>query len=119
MVDKSIGQRQQVWLQWKQEFQLDPRVYAWFDFDQSSISLRRVNGIVPKIEPLTGTLVGCRVAEGRWPLENSLEFKHPGDRVRLSLPEQLESMTLMTWLRIDGLDRSFSGLLMSVLRVHQ
>jgi hypothetical protein len=113
LVDESIGQRQETWLQWKRSFTKDPRIYGWFDFDQESISLRRMQGLVPTDAPMTGALVGCRVAAGRWPGNTSLEFKHPGDRVRLSLPEELESVTLMAWLRIDGLDRRFNGLLMS------
>ncbi len=133
LVSQSIGQRQRTWLQWKKSFTNDRRVYGWFDFDRQSTSIRRLRGLVPTNAPLTGTpltgtpltrtpltrtpltgaLVGCRAAAGRWPDETSLEFKHPGDRVRLSLPEEFESMTLMVWTRIDALDHRFNGLLMS------
>lgn len=113
MVADATQQRHQTWLQWKHSFRKDPRIYAWFDFDPDRISLRRIHGLTPESDPLGGTLVGCRKADGRWPGESSLEFKHPGDRVRVFLPGELEAMTAMAWVRIDSLDRPFNGLLMS------
>lgn len=113
MVADATQQRHRSWLRWKHSFKNGPRVQAWFDFSPELISHRRIHGLVPESDPLTGTLVGCSMADGRWPGESSLEFKHPGDRVRVSLPIELEAMTLMAWVRIDGLDRSFNGLLMS------
>lgn len=113
MVADATQERHQAWLGWKHSLKTDPRIYAWFDFDPDLIALRRIHGLVPDSDPLTGTLVGCRQAEGRWLGESALEFKHPGDRVRVSLPGELEALTAMAWVRIDSLDRSFSGLLMS------
>ena len=113
LVEQSIVQRRDEWRKYKQALQRDDRVYAWFDFDHELMVRRRVRGSVPSSNAFSGALVGCRLASGRWPEETSLEFKHPGDRVRLSLPDEFDSVTLVAWVRVDGLDRSFSGLLMA------
>lgn len=60
-----------------------------------------------------GSIVGCAWTEGRWPGKRALEFRNVSDRVRLSLPENVEALTLTTWVRINSLDRAFNSLLMS------
>jgi hypothetical protein len=42
-----------------------------------------------------------------------LEFKHPGDRVRLQIPGEFDSLTYSAWVRIDGLDRPFIALMLT------
>jgi hypothetical protein len=49
------------------------------------------------------SMVGCQLAEGRWPGKGAVEFNRPDDRMRLNLPGGYESMTLLAWLRVDSL----------------
>jgi hypothetical protein len=43
-----------------------------------------------------------------------LEFKSPGDRVRINLKkDEYEGLTMAAWIRVDGLDRKYNALLMS------
>jgi hypothetical protein len=58
------------------------------------------------------TIVGCRRAEGRWPEKQALEFQSVNDRVRLAVPGDFDSLTLLAWVRIKGLDRQFNSLFM-------
>ena len=62
---------------------------------------------------LKGAIVGCEWSEGRWPDKSSLQFKRPGDRVRINIPGEFESLTFSTWLRVDGLDRQYNSLLLT------
>ncbi len=45
--------------------------------------------------------------------KDALEFKHPGDRVRLQIPGEFDSLTYSAWVRIDGLDRPFIALMLT------
>ena len=63
--------------------------------------------------PLDGAIIGARWAEGRWTGKKALEFKGPGDRVRFQDAGEYESLTLMTWVRVDALDRAFNGLMLT------
>ena len=42
-----------------------------------------------------------------------MQFKRPGDRVRITIPGEFESLTYSTWLRVDGLDRTHHSLLLT------
>ncbi|MFO0810715.1 MAG: LamG-like jellyroll fold domain-containing protein [Gemmataceae bacterium] len=60
-----------------------------------------------------GAVVGCEWAVGRWPGKQALEFKRPGDRVRLTVPGEYDALTFAAWVRFDALDHVYSGLLMT------
>ena len=62
---------------------------------------------------IEGAIVGCEWAVGRWPGKTSLQFKRPGDRVRVTIPGEFESLTYSTWVRVDGLDRNRNSLLLT------
>lgn len=72
------------------------------------------NFVIPKRPYSHGSAVGARWVEGRWPGKQALEFKSPGDRVRINLKkDKYEGLTLAAWIRVDGLDRKYNALLMS------
>ena len=50
---------------------------------------------------------------GRWPGKTSLQVKRPGDRVRITIPGEFESLTYSTWVRVDGLDRARHSLMLT------
>jgi len=56
-------------------------------------------------------VVGCAVAEGRWPLLRAVEFRGPGDRLRLEVGEAFEAVTLLAWVRFDTLPNTYHALL--------
>lgn len=91
----------------------DPRVAACFSFDRTQGRDRVLTGFTGTGETLKGAIVGCEWSEGRWAGKSALEFKRPGDRVRINIPGEFKSLTYSTWLRVDGLDRQFSSLLLT------
>ncbi|QDU11377.1 LamG-like jellyroll fold domain-containing protein [Gimesia aquarii] len=60
-----------------------------------------------------GAIIGCRWTEGRWAGKKALEFKRPNDRVRLDIPGEFDSLTLTTWMRLDGFDRHFNSIMLT------
>jgi hypothetical protein len=92
----------------------DPRLIAYYPFARDLARPGRlVNDSVTRDEAIAGSIVGCSWSQGRWPGKDALEFKRPGDRVRITLPVAYESLTLMAWVRPDSVDNCFASLLLS------
>lgn len=91
----------------------DARVAVYYSFEDSPAWSRELRCQRPERSPLDGAIIGARWTEGRWAGKKALEFKSPGDRVRFQDAGEYESLTLMTWVRVDGLDRPFSGLMLT------
>ena len=62
------------------------------------------SSIVPRNRDLDGAIVGAKRVAGRWPNKGAIEFKRPGDRVRVDIPGEFESLTFACWVKIDSLD---------------
>lgn len=92
----------------------DPRLLAYYAMEQIVPGERVVRNVAEPCEPRRdGGAVGVAWAAGRWPEKSALEFKRPGDRVRLDLDGTYSALTLTCWVRIDGLDRKYNGLLLT------
>jgi ferric-dicitrate binding protein FerR (iron transport regulator) len=102
--------------QWRQQSDVlrsDPRILAYFGFENHRPWQRLLEPSGPFADRLpVGAIVGCRWAEGRWPEKQALEFKSTEDRVRIDVPGEFDSITLACWVRIDGFDRWLSSLLL-------
>lgn len=92
----------------------DPSLLVHFDFEPTDLADWRLpNASKRKDAASDATIVGCQWTEGRWPDKRALEFRNVSDRVRLSVPGEYESLTLATWVRVQGLDRQINSLFMS------
>ncbi|TWU66678.1 LamG-like jellyroll fold domain-containing protein [Crateriforma conspicua] len=91
----------------------DPRVILHYGFAKEEPSGRMLQSHLAQRGKRDGAIIGCRWTEGRWPGKDALEFKHPGDRIRLQIPGQYDSLTYSAWVRIDGLDRPFIALMLT------
>ena len=106
------------YLEWKESsirIANDPRLIAYFDFEDLTNSSRRlrnraVNGLGSEFD---GGIVGARVTHGRWPQKTSLDFRSEGDRVRFDIPGEWEALSLFAWVRIDALDRGLNSLFLT------
>lgn len=99
------------WLQDREAIQSHPDLIAYFDFEPDTAYPQTLANL--KDERTNGAVIGSRWAEGRWPGKGALEFKRPHDRVRLNIPGTFESLTMTTWLRLDGFDRFFNSILLT------
>lgn len=91
----------------------DPRIAVYYSFNEAPEWTRELRSQRPERSPLDGAIIGARWTEGRWAGKKALEFKCPGDRVRFQDAGEYESLTLMSWVRVDALDRPFSGLMLT------
>lgn len=94
--------------QWKNRVALSghPATLVHFDFEAGLPfqNLARAD-YVP-------TVTGCDIAEGRGPGTHALAFQTPGSRVRMTVPGEFQSLTLLAWVRWDGQRHSQHSLLM-------
>lgn len=106
--------RYNAWAELSRKIRADPSVILYFSFEGQQQWDRTLRGQgVGGPARLDGAIVGCRWVEGRWPGKAALDFKRPSDRVRVHVSGIFETLTLMTWVRVDGFDRLFSSLLLS------
>ena len=91
----------------------DPRIAVYYSFEDAPAWSRELRCQRPERSPLDGAIIGARWTEGRWSGKKGLEFRGPGDRVRFQDAGEYESLTLMTWVRVDGIERPFNGLMMT------
>ena len=111
-VDARTAQRANLWKQHKRDMNQDPRLVAFYAFEHDEEDERTLGSHRKPDQLLDGAIVGCEWSEGRWPGKDALEFKRPGDRVRIHIPGEYDSLTLAAWVRVDGLDRNYNSILM-------
>lgn len=116
-LSQMTGVRQQgqliEWRAFRDSLQGDPRVVVYFPFDRIDSDDRLLVGHGTNGVTIEGAIVGCEWSEGRWPGKTSLQFKRPGDRVRITVPGEFESLTYSIWVRVDGLDRIRNSLMLT------
>ncbi len=106
--------RFQTWKAASELLRRDPRLIAYYAFDQGNEWKRRLkSSIEPMNTELDGAIVGARPVSGRWASKEALEFKKPGDRVRVQIPGEYGSLTFACWVKIDSLDRLFNSLFLT------
>lgn len=103
------------WTEASLDLRRDPRLVAYYDFENLTLESRRLRNRAPGDLPseLDGGIVGAKVTEGRWPGKGALDFRRVGDRVRFQIPGEFESLTLFVWVRIDALDRHLNSLFLT------
>ncbi len=111
---KQQSVRYERWKAWSDEARRDPRLIAYYAFDQPGDWERRLAcSAEPTNRELDGAIVGAREVEGRWEAKRALEFKRPADRVRVQIPGEYNSLTLACWVKIDSLDRWYNSLFLT------
>lgn len=109
----ATNQKQQQWLKVKEELLQDPNLIVYYDFEKTERKPRILKNIAAKSKKTNGAIVGAKWGKGPWTGKSALEFKRPGDRVRVDIKDKLKNFTLASWVKIDSLDRSFSSLLLT------
>lgn len=104
------------WQSWSQQVARDPGVIGYYPMERPGDDRwdRLVrNAAEPRVPSRAGGAVGVRWTEGRWPQKDALEFKRPGDRVRLNLEGTYQAITLACWVKVDSVDKKYNSLLLT------
>lgn len=114
---RSVAAEARRYDQWRaanQRWNRDGALRVHLDFEQGSPDAWRLpNSGAWSREVPDAAVVGCQWLEGRWTTKPALEFRGVGDRIRLDIPGQADSVTLAAWVRVQGLDRQINSLFMS------
>jgi hypothetical protein len=119
-VHELVRQRQErrhaEWQKWSEETRNDSRLVAYYTFkhwpDDRWDRLVKSYAIPPQ-EQRAGGAVGAKWTQGRWPGKDALEFKRPGDRVRMNLDGSYSALTLSCWVKVDSVDKKYNALLLT------
>lgn len=116
LIRQHQAERLASWQKTSEERSGDPRLIAYYPFNHSQSDLwdRTVNNLAkPSQKTRAGGAVGTRWTQGRWPGKDALEFKRPGDRVRLHLDGTWPALTLACWVKVDSVDKKYNSLLLT------
>ncbi len=103
--------RHAAWTRSREQWNAGSAPVALFDFEgQDPWDRQLVNRATDGAD---GAIIGAPWTEGRWPGKGALEFKRITDRVRVRIPGEFDALTLATSVRIEGLDRWLSSLLLT------
>jgi hypothetical protein len=101
------------WHTHSREFARDERMIAYYTFERENSSAVVASIAEPRNAEFDGAVVLAESAAGRWPgLNQAMEFRRPGSRIRVRIPGEFEALTFATWVRIDSLDRRYNALFM-------
>jgi hypothetical protein len=116
LVKQRQAQRWAEWQAWSQQVRKDPRLIAYYTFKHRPDDRwdRMVNNVSePEQKQRDGGAVGAQWTQGRWPGKEALEFKRPGDRVRLNLDGRYTALTMACWVKVDSVDKKYNSLLLT------
>ncbi len=102
------------WRSANRRWNRDESLWVHLDFEQGGSGIWRLpnsGALNPRLPD--AAVVGCQWLEGRWATKPALEFRGVSDRIRLSMPGTCDSVTLASWVRVQGLDRQINSLFMS------
>jgi hypothetical protein len=101
----------QEWNRMRRQFSTDPDTLVFFDFENQNAWDRQLTNRTENGPH--AAIIGAQWTEGRWPGKGALEFKRITDRVRLEIPGEFDALTFSAWVRIEGLDRWLSSLMLT------
>lgn len=111
-LDASRNERRRECLAFRESMSRDPRLIAHFTVDPAAIAGRRLPNQARGASD--GAIVAARSAADRFDeAGGALDFSPTGSRVRLDVPGEHASLTLVAWVRINSLDRWFNSLFLT------
>jgi hypothetical protein len=102
--DKAIGAEYDEWKAGSEAFRSTPQLGAYFDFENIDFAQSILkNRSLSTHRASDGVIIGCEPQAGRWPQKGGLGFARTSDRVRFRMDGTATSLTLLAWVRVDGL----------------
>ena len=104
------------WRRDSEELRGDPRLVAYFQTAPDGLAARRLPNLASGAGAggSEGAVVAAAAAADRWGRsESALDFSPAGSRVRLTIPGDHRSLTLLCWVKINSLDRLYNSLFLT------
>ncbi|MCB1094148.1 MAG: FecR domain-containing protein [Verrucomicrobiae bacterium] len=106
--------RQERWESVSLRLQNDSRVVAYYRTGSRAGWNRRVPNIAQYGVGGEGAIVAAVDSADRWGQPGgALDFSPTGSRVRMTIPGEYRSLTLLTWVKINSLDRWYNSLFLT------
>jgi hypothetical protein len=106
--------RQKDWLAASAALRRDPDLLVYYPFQAEQTWNRTLlDQAGGRKQPHDGAIIGCAWGTGRWPGKQALEFRRVSDRVRFHAAGEFESVSLLAWVRVDGLPNENNSLMMA------
>ena len=103
--------RYQGWRQAGHLLDYDPATLVHLNFeDAHNLDRNLINRATRTPTGMGAMIFGCDWGEGRWPGKAALEFNSLSDRVRMPVWGGFESLTYLTWVRVDSLPNRWNAL---------
>ena len=108
--------RHEDWQRFSETLRHDPRLVAYYQMGTAGGGNPRLpneaNGGAGTASE--GAIVAAARVSDRWGTPGSaLDFSPTGSRVRLNVPGEFRSITLLTWVKINSLDRWYNSLFLT------
>ena len=108
--------RETAWADYSARLQNDPRLVAYYRTGTTSAWERRLpNRAAAGADVVRqGAVVAAVRSQDRWGNPHgAFDFSPTGSRVRLSVPGEYQSITLLCWVKINSLDRWYNSLFLT------
>lgn len=108
--------RREDWLRFTEQMQRDPRLLGYYRPQASEVLSRRLQNLAAAGAGVVGegAVVAAARASDRWGVAGgALDFSPTGSRVRVNVPRELQSLTLVCWVKINSLDRWYNSLFLT------
>jgi hypothetical protein len=108
--------RQDAWWQFSQRLQDDERLVAYYQMKSATGWSRQLDNLASAGGTTVGegAIVAARRTGDRWGNpDGALDFSPTGSRVRLNVPGEYHSLTLLCWVKINSLDRWYNSLFLT------
>lgn len=104
------------WIEARKQIELDPRLVAYYQLPSEPPRSRRIENLATAaLEPASdGSVVAATPTTDRWGRSDAaLDFSRVGSRVRLDVPGEHRSLTMLCWIKINSLDRLYNSLFLT------
>ncbi|MCA9144263.1 MAG: FecR domain-containing protein [Planctomycetales bacterium] len=104
------------WKEATERLRQDPRLVSLYQVTNGNLLTRRLPNLAlgQEVTSSEGAIVAAAASRGRWgQSDGALDFSPAGSRVRLSIPGEYRSLTLLCWVKINSLDRWYNSLFLT------
>lgn len=108
--------RRDAWINYCEALANDRRLITHYRFSSQAVTQRRLQNLAIAGDALAseGAVVAAATVQNRWSdLSSALDFSPAGSRVRVHVPGEHRNLTLVTWVRINSLDRWYNSLFLT------